>query len=147
MIAAAILIAAGVWAMLYRTNLGRNIRAAVADPDLLNATGVNVTRLYTTVFVIGAGLAGLGGAIVAPSQAIGSSIDTDVLVLAFAISVIGGLGSIGGSGVGAGGLGMGVSFWLVVPPPHPHSPPVLFFFMTPGPISPPPRPVCRPHSW
>src|SRR6266478_5836502 len=52
-------IAAGVWAMLYRTNLGRNIRAAVADPDLLNATGVNVTRLYTTVFVIGAGLAGL----------------------------------------------------------------------------------------
>src|SRR5712691_7452941 len=77
MIGAAIVIAAGVWAMLYRTNLGRNIRAAVADPDLLNATGVNVTRLYTTVFVIGAGLAGLGGAIVAPSQAIGSSIDTD----------------------------------------------------------------------
>src|SRR4030088_2141715 len=94
MIAAAIVIAAGVWAMLYRTNLGRNIRAAVADPDLLNATGVNVTRLYTTVFVIGACLAGLGGSIVAPSQAIGSSIDTDVLVLAFAISVIGGLGSI-----------------------------------------------------
>src|SRR5260370_22348693 len=76
MIAAAILIAAGVWAMLYRTNLGRNIRAAVADPDLLNATGVNVTRLYTTVFVIGAGLAGLGGSLVAPDQAISSSIHT-----------------------------------------------------------------------
>src|SRR6266851_1166001 len=55
--AVSLVIAAGVWAMLYRTNLGRNIRAAVADPDLLNATGVNVTRLYTTVFVIGAGLA------------------------------------------------------------------------------------------
>src|SRR5229473_399444 len=54
---------------------------------IVNATGVNVTRLYTTVFVIGAGLAGLGGSIVAPSQAVGSSIDTDVLVLAFAISV------------------------------------------------------------
>src|SRR3989442_1552321 len=51
MIAGAIVIGAGVWTMLYRTNLGRNIRAAVSDPDLLNATGVNVTRLYTTVFV------------------------------------------------------------------------------------------------
>src|SRR5260370_4269366 len=77
MIGAAIVIAISVWAMLYRTNLGRNIRAAVADPDLLNATWVNVTRLYTPVFVIGAGLAGLGGAIGAPSPAIGSRVDTD----------------------------------------------------------------------
>src|SRR5260370_37118905 len=69
MIAAAIVIAAGVWAMLYRTNLGRNIRAAVADPDLLNATGVNVPPLYTTVFVIGAGPAGLAGATLAPTPA------------------------------------------------------------------------------
>jgi branched-subunit amino acid ABC-type transport system permease component len=130
MIAAAIVIAVGVWAMLYRTNLGRNIRAAVADPDLLNATGVNVTRLYTTVFVIGAGLAGLGGAIVAPSQAIGSSIDTDVLVLAFAISVIGGLGSIVGSGVGALIVGMVVSFGLVIPATSPFALAFVFIIMT-----------------
>src|SRR5260370_25486246 len=84
MIAAAIVIAVGVWAMLYRTNLGRNIRAAVADPDLLNATGGNVTRLYTTVFVICAGLAGPRGAIAAPSPAIGSRHDPDGPVLAFA---------------------------------------------------------------
>jgi len=130
MIAAAIVIAAGVWAMLYRTNLGRNIRAAVADPDLLNATGVNVTRLYTTVFVIGAGLAGLGGAIVAPSQAIGSSIDTDVLVLAFAISVIGGLGSIIGSAVGSLIVGMVVSFGLVIPATSPFALAFVFIIMT-----------------
>jgi branched-subunit amino acid ABC-type transport system permease component len=130
MIAAAIVIAAAVWAMLYRTNLGRNIRAAVADPDLLNATGVNVTRLYTTVFVIGAGLAGLGGAIVAPSQAIGSSIDTDVLVLAFAISVIGGLGSIVGSAVGALIVGMVVSFGLVIPRTNPFALAFVFIIMT-----------------
>jgi branched-subunit amino acid ABC-type transport system permease component len=130
MIAAAIVIAAGVWAMLYRTNLGRNIRAAVADPDLLNATGVNVTRLYTTVFVIGAGLAGLGGAIVAPSQAIGSSIDTDVLVLAFAISVIGGLGSIIGSAVGSVIVGMVVSFGLVIPATSPFALAFVFIIMT-----------------
>jgi branched-chain amino acid transport system permease protein len=130
MIAAALVIAAGVWAMLYRTNLGRNIRAAVADPDLLNSTGVNVTRLYTTVFVIGAALAGLGGAIVAPSQAIGSSIDTDVLVLAFAISVIGGLGSIIGSAVGALIVGMVISFGILIPRTSPFALAFVFIIMT-----------------
>jgi branched-subunit amino acid ABC-type transport system permease component len=112
MIAAAVLIAVGVYLLLYRTSLGRDIRAAVSDPELLNASGVNVARLYTTVFVIGAGLAALGGAIVAPSQAVGPSMDTDVLVLAFAISVIGGLGSIVGSVVGALIVGEVISFGL-----------------------------------
>ncbi len=115
MIGAAILIAAGVYGLMFRTGLGRNIRAAVSDPELLNASGVNVTRLYTVVFVIGAALAGLGGVIVAPSQAVNGSMDTDVLVLAFAISVIGGLGSIIGSGVGALIVGMVISFGLVNP--------------------------------
>src|ERR687884_1039451 len=88
MIGAALLIAIGVYLLLFRTALGRNIRAAVSDPELLNTSGVNVTRLYTTVFTIGAGLAALGGVIVAPSQAVGPTLDTDVLVLAFGISVI-----------------------------------------------------------
>jgi len=112
MIASAVVIAIGVYLLLYRTALGRNIRAAVSDPELLNVSGVNVSRLYTTVFVIGAGLAALGGAIVAPSQAVGASMDTDVLVLAFAISVIGGLGSIVGTAVGALIVGEVISFGL-----------------------------------
>jgi branched-chain amino acid transport system permease protein len=112
MIASAVLIAIGVYLLLYRSALGRNIRAAVSDPELLNVSGVNVSRLYTTVFVIGAGLAALGGAIVAPSQAVGASMDTDVLVLAFAISVIGGLGSIVGTAVGALIVGEVISFGL-----------------------------------
>jgi branched-subunit amino acid ABC-type transport system permease component len=112
MIGSAILIAAGVYGMLYRTALGRNIRAAVSDPDLLSASGVNVARLFTTVFVIGAALAALGGVIVAPSQAVGLSMDTDILVLAFAISVIGGLGSIAGSVVGSVIVGEVISFGL-----------------------------------
>lgn len=112
MIGAAILIATGVYVMLYRTALGRNIRAAVSDPELLSASGIDVARLFTTVFVIGACLAALGGVIVAPSQAVGSSMDTDVLVLAFAISVIGGLGSIVGSLVGSVIVGEVYSFGL-----------------------------------
>jgi branched-subunit amino acid ABC-type transport system permease component len=112
MIGAAVVIALGVYLLLYRTGLGRNIRAAVSDPELLSVSGVDVARLYTTVFVIGAGLAALGGAIVAPSQAVGPTMDTDVLVLAFAISVIGGLGSIVGSVVGALAVGEVISFGL-----------------------------------
>lgn len=115
MIGAAVLIAAGVYLLMYRTSLGRNIRAAVSDPQLLSASGVNVARLFTTVFMIGAGLAGLGGVIVAPSQAVGITMDTDVLVLAFAISVIGGLGSIVGSLVGSLIVGEVLSFGLVNP--------------------------------
>jgi branched-subunit amino acid ABC-type transport system permease component len=110
MIVAALVIGSALWLMLYRTPLGRNIRAAVSDPELLNATGVNVSRLYTIVFMIGAILAGLGGVLVAPSQVVSTDMDTSVLVLAFAISVIGGLGSIVGSLVGALIVGMIESF-------------------------------------
>jgi len=112
MIGAALVIGAGVFLLMFRTALGRNIRAAVSDSELLSASGVNVARLYTTVFAIGAGLAALGGAIVAPNLAIGGSMDTDILVLAFAISVIGGLGSIIGSLVGALIVGEVISFGL-----------------------------------
>jgi len=115
MIVAALVIGTGVYLMLYRTSLGRNIRAAVADSELLSTTGVNVKLLFTTVFVIGAGLAGLGGVIVAPSQAVGSTMDSDILVLAFAISVIGGLGSIIGSLVGSLIVGEVISFGLANP--------------------------------
>src|SRR5437016_809641 len=130
MIAAAILIAAGVYLMMFRTGLGRNIRAAVSDSELLSASGVNVARLYTTVFVIGAGLAALGGAIVAPNQAVSGSMDTDVLVLAFAISVIGGLGSIVGSLVGALIVGEVISFGLSNAYTNPYALAFVFIVMT-----------------
>ncbi|TMF80403.1 MAG: hypothetical protein E6I12_00590 [Chloroflexi bacterium] len=70
------------------------------------------------------------GSIVAPSQAVGSSIDTDVLVLAFAISVIGGLGSIVGSAVGALIVGMVISFGLVIPATNPFALAFVFIIMT-----------------
>ena len=130
MILAAVLIGAGMYGLLFRTRLGRNIRAAVSDPELLNASGVNVTFLYTTVFVIGAGLAGLGGAIVAPSQAVDPTIGDSVLVLAFAISVIGGLGSIIGSAIGALMVGEVISFGLVNPATNSFAIAFVFIIMT-----------------
>src|SRR6202023_64062 len=129
MIGGAVVIAMGVYLLLYRTALGRNIRAAVSDPELLNVSGVNVSRLYTNVFVIGAGLAALGGALVAPSQAVGPTMDTDVLVLAFAISVIGGLGSILGSAVGALIVGEVISFGLNNPYTNPFALAFVFIVM------------------
>jgi len=130
MIVAAVLIGAGMYGLLFRTRLGCNIRAAVSDPELLNASGVNVTFLYTTVFVIGAGLAGLGGAIVAPSQAVDPTIGDSVLVLAFAISVIGGLGSIIGSAIGALMVGEVISFGLVNPATNSFAIAFVFIIMT-----------------
>ena len=129
MIFVALVIAVAVYVLIYRTGLGRNIRAAVSDPELLNASGVNVARLFTTVFAIGAGLAALGGVIVAPSQAVNSSMDSDVLVLAFAISVIGGLGSIVGSLVGSLIVGEVISFGLVNPYTNPFALAFVFIIM------------------
>ena len=130
MIVAAVLIGAGMYGLMFRTTLGRNIRAAVSDPELLNASGVNVTLLYTTVFVIGAGLAGLGGVIVAPSQAVDPTIGDSVLVLAFAITVIGGLGSIVGSAVGALIVGEVISFGLINPATNSFALAFVFIVMT-----------------
>lgn len=112
---AAVTVAVALYLVLYRTGLGRNIRAAVSDPELLSSAGVNVPRLFTVVFVIGAALAAVGGVLISPDQAVNGSMDTDVLINAFAISVIGGLGSLMGSFVGALLVGLATSFGILLP--------------------------------
>lgn len=112
---AAVVVAVGLYLLLHRTSLGRDIRAAVDDPLLLNSCGVNVSRLFTVVFMIGAGLAALGGVLISPDQAVTGAMDTDVLVDAFAISVIGGLGSLMGSFVGALIVGLATAGGILVP--------------------------------
>lgn len=106
----AVIIAAALYLLLNRTPLGRNIRAAISDPELLAASGVDVSRLFTTVFMIGTGLAGLGGVLVAPSQSVDPGMDANTLIDAFAISVIGGLGSLMGSFVGSVLVGLILSY-------------------------------------
>ncbi|MGH2797184.1 MAG: branched-chain amino acid ABC transporter permease, partial [Thermoleophilaceae bacterium] len=108
----ALAVAAGVWLLVNRTGLGRDIRAAVVDPEMLGGVGVSVPRLFTAVFALGAGLAGMAGAIVAPSSAVGPGMDIDIIVEAFAVTIIGGLGSIPGALVGALMVGMASSFGI-----------------------------------
>jgi branched-chain amino acid transport system permease protein len=96
-------VAAGValWALLQRTVLGWRIRAAVEDSETLAASGTNVPLLSTTVFAIGALLAGLAGAIASPLQSISPGLDASIIVQAFIVAVIGGLGSVTGAAIGA----------------------------------------------
>ena len=116
LVVVAVAVGLGLWLVIYRTTLGADIRAAVADPELLSLTGVNVPLLFTTVFFIGALLAGLGGAVIAPYHAVGLGIDVEIVVEAFAVTIIGGLGSLGGAMVGALLVGLVQSFGIYAAP-------------------------------
>ncbi len=100
-IAMAVVVGLILWATLQRTPLGWRIRAAVEDPETLAASGCNVPALSTTVFTIGALLAGLAGALSAPLQSVGPGLDDTIIVYAFIVAVIGGLGSVAGAAIGA----------------------------------------------
>jgi len=89
------------WFILLHTRWGRMIRAAALDREMLGSLGVNVGRLFTVVFFVGAWMAGLGGALVSPVSAIVPGMDVEVIVNAFIVVVIGGLGSFWGTFLGA----------------------------------------------
>jgi branched-subunit amino acid ABC-type transport system permease component len=89
------------WFIILRTRWGRKIRAAALDREMLDSLGVNVSRLFTVVFFIGAWMAGLGGALVSPVSAIVPGMDVEIIVNAFIVVVIGGLGSFWGTFLGS----------------------------------------------
>jgi branched-chain amino acid transport system permease protein len=109
-------IAVGFWFVLHRTRAGRLIRAAALDRETLGALGVNVDRLYTAVFMIGSFLGGLGGALVTPVKTIVPGMDTEMIVEAFIVVVIGGLGSFWGTFLGALIYGQVLSFGILLFP-------------------------------
>jgi branched-chain amino acid transport system permease protein len=93
--------AAFLWAFIYRTRFGVVLRATSQNMRMASALGVNVNRVYIEAFTIGCFMAGLGGAIIVPSQSAVLGMGVDALVLAFIVVVIGGLGSLEGALVGA----------------------------------------------
>jgi branched-subunit amino acid ABC-type transport system permease component len=90
-------VAVFLWQLLSRSRTGRLIRAAVDDPGMLGAIGVDVTRLRTMAMGIAALLAGIAGVIAVPRGAINLGLDVQIIVIAFAVIVIGGLGAVWGS--------------------------------------------------
>ena len=116
LIAAGTAVAAGLWLMLYRTRWGIFIRAATMDREMLAALGVNTRTLFTAVFTLGAALAGLGGALAAPVVAVGPGLHVQVLIDAFAVVVIGGLGSVLGAFVASLLVGLVNAFGVLAFP-------------------------------
>ncbi len=94
-------VAGGLGLLITRTRLGIRIRAGENDREMIAALGVDISRLYTIVFALGAGLAGLAGALVGAIQSVQVGMGEPVLILAFVVIVIGGIGSIRGALVGA----------------------------------------------
>jgi branched-chain amino acid transport system permease protein len=109
-------VAIGLWLIFYRTRWGMLIRAATVDREMLGALGVDVATLYTQVFVFGSWLAGVGGALSAPTVAVALGMDGDVLTTAFVVVVIGGLGSFAGSFISALLVGELQSFSILIFP-------------------------------
>jgi branched-chain amino acid transport system permease protein len=97
---AAVVAAGGYWALKY-TRYGRLLTVVIFDRETAAAFGINVTLVYTITFVIGAMLGALGGAVMAPKISVTLGIGVEVIVLAFAVVVTGGLGSIEGALIGA----------------------------------------------
>lgn len=97
----AVLAGIGLWIWLNRTRTGKLMTAVVADREISAAMGINVTRIFALTFAIGTVLAAIGGAVTAPKIAVTPGIGVEVIILAFAVVVIGGLGSIPGAVIGA----------------------------------------------
>ena len=99
----ALAIVAGVltWAVLNRTTRGKIVLAVIHNPEMSASMGVNVQRVYTSAFTAGVFLAALGGAFTAPMVSVQAGLSISVIVVSFAVVIIGGLGSIPGAAIGA----------------------------------------------
>jgi branched-chain amino acid transport system permease protein len=91
----------GLWLFLHKTKTGLWIRAARQDRDMANSMGIPVDRMFTLTFGLGAALAALGGILAAPITAISYLMGVDIIIFAFVVVIIGGLGSLKGTVVAA----------------------------------------------
>ncbi len=96
-----LVVAVGLFLLISKTRVGMRIRAGENDREMIGALGVDISALYTLVFALGAALAGLSGALVGAIQSVEVGMGEPVLILAFVVIVIGGIGSIKGALAGA----------------------------------------------
>ena len=96
-----LIIGAGLGLLITKTRIGVQIRAGENDREMVSALGVNISKLYTFVFALGAALAGLAGALVGAIQSVEVGMGEPVLILAFVVIVIGGIGSVKGALIGS----------------------------------------------
>lgn len=113
----AVAVCIAVWWGIERTRLGAQLRAGTENPDIARAFGINVPRLRTLTYFLGAALAGLAGVVAAPIYAVGPHMGSEIIIVIFAVVVIGGMGSILGALVTGLGLGLLEGVVKVVYPP------------------------------
>ena len=109
-------VAAALWWLFYRTRWGVLIRAATLDREMVALLGVDQARLFTGVFALGCGLAGLAGALQIPRQALTTVMDAAVITEAFVVVVVGGMGSVPGALLAAIVIGVIDAFGVLVLP-------------------------------
>ncbi len=105
-----------LWLLTNKTKMGKIARAAAVDREMVGAVGINVSRVFATVFVIGCYLAGLGGVLVAPTVSVTLGMDHNLIIEAFLIVIIGGLGNIWGALLGALIFGLTQSLGILIWP-------------------------------
>ncbi|MFC6669199.1 branched-chain amino acid ABC transporter permease [Marinobacterium aestuariivivens] len=105
-IVASVVVCGATWWMIEKTRLGAYLRAGTENPQLMQAFGINVPLMVTLTFGFGVALAGFAGVMAAPVYSVSPEMGSNLLIVVFAIVVIGGMGSIGGAILT--GLGMGI---------------------------------------
>jgi branched-chain amino acid transport system permease protein len=105
-IVCSLVVCLGTWWVIERTKLGAYLRAATENPTLVRAFGVNVPRMITLTYGFGVGLAALAGVLAAPIYQVNPLMGADLIIVVFAVVVIGGMGSIMGSIVTGFGVGV-----------------------------------------
>lgn len=124
---ASLIVCFTTWLVIERTPLGAYLRAATENPNLVRAFGINVPAMITITYAVGVGLAGLAGVLAAPLTQISPLMGTNVIIVVFAVVVIGGMSSILGSIVTGLGLGLIEGFTKVYYPQASNT--VVFFIM------------------
>jgi branched-chain amino acid transport system permease protein len=105
-IAVSVVVCFGTWFAIERTRLGSHLRAATENPALVRAFGINVSRMITLAYGFGVALAALAGVLAAPIYNVSPHMGSDLIIVVFAVVVIGGMGSILGAILTSFGLGI-----------------------------------------
>ena len=126
-IAISLVVCLAVWIAIERTKLGAYLRAASEDADMVQAFGVNIPRLIMLTYGFGVGLAALAGVVAAPVYQVRPAMGSNLIIVVFAVVVIGGMGSIAGSVIAGFGLGLVEGLTKVFYPAA--STTVIFFIM------------------
>jgi branched-chain amino acid transport system permease protein len=103
---ASLVVCFATWFVIEKTRLGGYLRAATENPQLVQAFGINVPRMITLTYGFGVGLAALAGVMAGPIYQVSPQMGSDLIIVVFAVVVIGGMGSIMGSIVTGFGLGI-----------------------------------------